>query len=150
MGRADPGVGGWLHAPPEKTIKSGHSVQAPYIGNVISFSYKPKLEILIFRTSLAKFSKNFNSGLHFTENRLFWARWWLWRHCDVILGMLVLGMYGKKRSLLYYAGYQEHESGFSFSPLYVTRLLFLIKKIRVGKWFFHGTPFMHNGFSWAR
>ena len=33
---------------------------------------------------------NFHFGLHFTENRLFWALPWIWRHCDVLLEMLVL------------------------------------------------------------
>ena len=54
-----------------------------------SFISQNSGEILIFITFSAKFSKIFNFGLYFTENRQFWARPWLWRHCDVILGMLV-------------------------------------------------------------
>ena len=87
-------VGGWL--PPEK-IKSCYFENnidcmvlklTVYIRNVISFSYKLKswrnANIYTF------FREIFNFGLYVTENRLFWARPWLWCHCDVVLGMLVL------------------------------------------------------------
>ena len=59
-----------------------------YIRNVISFSCKRKTRWN--SDNLELFSDIFNCGLYFTENRPFWARPWLWRHCDVILGMLEL------------------------------------------------------------
>ena len=53
-----------------------------HIRYVLSFSYKPINQFFP--------RESFNFGLYFTDNRLFWARPWLWRHCDVILGILVL------------------------------------------------------------
>ena len=59
-----------------------------YVEITFSLLYKPKKPFK-FRY-LEIYSEILTFHLCCTENQLFWVRRWLWRHCDVILGMLVL------------------------------------------------------------
>ena len=99
---------GWL--PPEQILshhfekKNRHAVHLKlreYVKIHISLLYKPNIRwnSNIVITFLVKI---FNFSHIFTWNWLFWARWWIWRHCDVILGILgtYFGMFGKARPIV--------------------------------------------------
>ena len=67
------------------------------------------IEVVAFSSDI------FNFGLYFTENRLFWARPWICRHCESYLGCCTyFGMNGKSRPFAIIPWYQLHVSGVFF------------------------------------
>ena len=94
--------GGGLVATREKNkvaiLKKIHAKYSKNLQNMLESSFS-------FFISHRQFcAKIFNFCLYFTENLLFWARLWLWRHSDVILGILLLILVcnEKSRPKIYY------------------------------------------------